>query len=89
LAGHGASEAKLIPMANQIAAFFRPYPEAEARRGVAQHIADFWTPGMRRALQAVIAAGGGGLDPLIMRAFDGKTDDVSAEGDRTTIATPT
>jgi formate dehydrogenase subunit delta len=72
---HGAADtrpgdAKLGVMANQIAAFFRAYPEPEACAGIAQHIKDFWTPAMRRALQARIAAGGAdGLDPLVIRAL--------------------
>ena len=61
---------KLVSMANQIAAFFHAYPDDEARAGVARHIADFWTPGMRRALQAKIDGGEAGLDPLVLRAFE-------------------
>lgn len=54
----------LVRMANQIAAFHAPYPEAEARAGVEAHIRQFWDPRMRAALAAHLAAGGAGLDPL-------------------------
>ena len=66
---HAAGGEKLADMANQIAAFFHAYQEDEARAGIARHIADFWTPRMRRALQAEVDRGGAGLDPLIVRTF--------------------
>ena len=60
---------KLIRMANQIAAFFKSYPEEEARTGIAEHIASFWTPKMRSRLDARILAGEPGkLDALVVRA---------------------
>ena len=58
----------MVRMANQIAAFFRAYPEDEAVSEVAKHIASFWEPRMRRQLRDHAAAGGGGLDPLVMAA---------------------
>ncbi len=58
----------LIRMANQIAAFFAPYSEEEAVAGIADHIAKFWEPRMRRQLLA-IAAEVKGLDPLVARAL--------------------
>lgn len=61
----------LIRMANQIAAFFRAYPEDEAVPGIGQHIKDFWTGNMRRKLDAHIAKGGEGLDPLVLKAWPG------------------
>jgi formate dehydrogenase subunit delta len=75
--GHGASDAKLVSMANQIAAFFRAYPEAEARDGIVQHIADFWTPAMRRNLQAAIEHGEPGLDGMVVRALGNARGDKS------------
>lgn len=46
--------AEIIRMANQIADFFRSYPEAEAEEGVEHHIRDFWDPRMRRELAHVL-----------------------------------
>lgn len=60
---------KLVHMANEIAAFFRPYPEEEARAGLRDHVRKFWTPGMRSALLAHAAAGGAGLDPVAVSAL--------------------
>ena len=60
---------KLTHMANQIAAFFRAYPEGEAAVSVRQHIEAFWTPTMVAALQAHIAVGGAGVDDLVVRAM--------------------
>jgi formate dehydrogenase subunit delta len=40
----------LTRMANQIAAFFAPYPEADAIAGVLDHLEKFWDPSMRREL---------------------------------------
>lgn len=60
----------LVRMANQIADFFRAYPEAEAVAGVSQHIRDFWDPRMRRALADHLAAGGADLDPLARRGAE-------------------
>ena len=51
-----------------ITAFYRPYPHDEAVAGIAEHIRAFWDPRMRAALAEVLAAGGGGLDPLAREA---------------------
>jgi formate dehydrogenase subunit delta len=59
---------KLVTMANQITAFFRPYSDAEAAAGIADHIKAFWTPGMRRALDARIAGSREGVDRLVLLA---------------------
>jgi formate dehydrogenase subunit delta len=59
----------LIRMANQIAAFFTPYSEDEAVAGIADHLAKFWEPRMRKQLLA-IAPGAKGLDPLVARALE-------------------
>ncbi len=40
--------AKLDHMANQIAAFFRSYPEEEAVAGIHDHIRSFWSPGFAK-----------------------------------------
>ncbi len=56
----------LIRMINQIADFYRPYPNDEAVAGVAEHIKSFWEPRMRKALSQIIATGGAGLSELSM-----------------------
>ncbi|PTV95751.1 formate dehydrogenase subunit delta [Rhodobacter aestuarii] len=61
------SDEKLIRMANQIAAFFAVQP-ADRAEGVAAHISDNWAAPMRAALLAHIAAGGAGLDALVVDA---------------------
>ena len=58
---------KLVRMANQIAAFFRSYPQEEAAAGVHDHIVAFWSPSMRRDLLA--RSDHPGLDPLAATAL--------------------
>ena len=61
----------LIQMANRIGEFFAAFPEREeALDGIAQHLAKFWEPRMRRALYAHLdgAAQGEGLAPLVREA---------------------
>lgn len=60
---------KLIHMANQIASFFRSYPEDKAVAGIHDHLVSFWTPGMRNAILAHARQGGAGLDPLVAKAL--------------------
>lgn len=60
---------KLVRMANQIADFFRPYPEDQAVRGVHDHLMAFWTPGMRAALLAYAGRNDGRVDPLVAKAL--------------------
>ena len=71
-------EDKLLRMANQIAAFFRSYPEEVAVAGVHQHIVAFWTPRMVARLQAALPAFGERADALVRRALDGS--EPAAEG---------
>lgn len=59
---------KTIRMANQIATFMASKPHQEGVEGCASHINDFWEPRMRRALFALLDAGGEGLLPLIHEA---------------------
>ncbi|SFJ07643.1 formate dehydrogenase subunit delta [Albimonas pacifica] len=61
---------ELVTMANQIAAYFRAYPEDEAVEGVADHIRQFWDPRMRDGLRGHLAAGGEGLDGLAKRGAE-------------------
>lgn len=60
---------KLVSMANQIAAFFNAYPEADAVVGLRDHIRLFWTPRMRRKLDTRIKGSTNGIDPLVLRAL--------------------
>jgi formate dehydrogenase subunit delta len=58
-------------MANRIGEFFAASPDHdEAIEGVAQHIARFWEPRMRRQiLQLLDSAAGDGLAPLVAEAL--------------------
>ena len=64
------SPEKMVMMANQIATFFHSQPGDDQAQRVADHINDFWEPRMRRQLAAYVEAGGKGLDPLVLSAFD-------------------
>ncbi len=59
---------RLVHMANQIAAFFKAYPEPTAIAATAAHIRQFWDPRMRDQLAAHLAAGGEGLVPIALAA---------------------
>ncbi len=71
---------KLDGKANQIAAFFRPYPADQAVAGVRDHIAAFWTPAMREGIRARAAAAGSGLDPIVKAALLDAVTDTTAPG---------
>jgi formate dehydrogenase subunit delta len=58
----------IIRMANQIANFFKAYPEEEAINETAKHLKQFWEPRMRKQLAEHIAKGGEGLEPLVLKA---------------------
>ena len=60
---------KLVRMANQIAAFFRSYPQDEAVAGIHKHIVAFWTPRMRTQLTEYIEGGAEDLNPLVTAAI--------------------
>ena len=59
---------KIIRMANQIATFFHSQPGTDQADRVAAHLKDYWEPRMRQQLREHIAAGGEGLDPLVLGA---------------------
>jgi formate dehydrogenase subunit delta len=61
---------KLVKMANDIGKFFESEPDhAAGVEGVANHIARFWEPRMRRDLYTHLdATGGDGLRPLVLEA---------------------
>jgi formate dehydrogenase subunit delta len=58
----------MLRMANQIAAFFKPYPRAQAVSDAAAHINNYWTKPMRAELLAHVKGGGKDLDPLMIEA---------------------
>ena len=61
---------RLIEMANQIAAFYGSEPDLDAASaGVAEHIARFWDPRMRRILLEQARSGNAAIDPLVGRAL--------------------
>ena len=64
--GHADPHQAIIKMANQIAIAFRASTDPEA--ATADHIAKFWDPRMRKQLQAVLDAGGLGLEPIARAA---------------------
>jgi formate dehydrogenase subunit delta len=55
-------------MANQIAANFAAQGRDTAVADIADHLQKFWEPRMRRALLALVASGGHGLDDLVIAA---------------------
>jgi formate dehydrogenase subunit delta len=59
---------ELIRMANQIADFFKVYPHEEAVAEIANHIAKFWDPRMRRRLIEIDARADNPLAPLTREA---------------------
>jgi len=60
---------RLIYMANQIGKFFHSQGHDKAVAGVAEHIKKFWDPRMRKAIFALLDAGGAGLDPDVRDAI--------------------
>ncbi|MBM1171515.1 formate dehydrogenase subunit delta [Microvirga arabica] len=63
------STEKLVRMANQIASFFRSYPDDQAIHGIHDHLVAFWTPNMRASLLALVDHGNQELDPLVTKAL--------------------
>jgi len=61
--------ATLIQMANQIAAFWSPYPKGEALESISKHIHSAWEPRMRDQMKKIIDSGGEGLSPLFLEAM--------------------
>ena len=63
--------ARLVAMANDIAAFFDAEPDkAVAAEGVRFHLARFWDPRMRREIIAHVASGGAGLSATARSAIE-------------------
>jgi formate dehydrogenase subunit delta len=58
----------MVRMANQIADFFKAYPEDQAVTETAKHLKNFWEPRMRKMLIEHVAKGGAGLNQLAIKA---------------------
>lgn len=58
----------IIRMANQIAGFFKAYPEETAVAETCNHIRNFWEPRMHAELFDILARGGEGLDPIALES---------------------
>jgi len=60
---------RLIKMANDIGNFFKSEPDnAEAVKGIANHLKRFWDPRMRKQIIDHLHAGGEGLQDLVREA---------------------
>ncbi len=59
---------KLIRMAQEIAAYFKSYPEEKAAAAIADHINHFWTPKMREEFLAALDEPGRQAPPLLVAA---------------------
>lgn len=59
---------KLIYMANQIGKFFAAQSRDKAIDGIADHLAKFWDPSMRKKILVHLEHGGDGLDSLVKEA---------------------
>ncbi len=57
-----------VRLANDIAAQFAHLDHDKAVAGVLAHLTTFWDPRMRAQLLEHVAAGGRGLDPLVIDA---------------------
>ena len=60
---------RLVAMANDIGNYFKTQSPEQAIVGIANHIQRFWTPRMRKKLNAYIAEGNSGLDELPLAAL--------------------
>jgi formate dehydrogenase subunit delta len=58
----------MVRMANQMAAFFKPYGDVEGTKDLAAHINNYWEPRMRRMFFEHIAQGGKGFEPMVLAA---------------------
>lgn len=64
-----SNDDRLLRMANQIASFFRSYPEEEAVAGIHKHIVAFWAPQMIAALRRYIPEAGDRVDAYVVQAM--------------------
>lgn len=61
-------EETMLMMARQITQFFQAYPHEQAVAGVADHIAKFWEPRMRRMLLDYTETHGPEMDEITREA---------------------
>jgi formate dehydrogenase subunit delta len=59
---------KLVTMANQIGRFFAHQGEEKAAAAIADHLAKFWDPRMRRDILEYVRRDGEGLQPVVLKA---------------------
>jgi formate dehydrogenase subunit delta len=78
----GDNSKTLVRMANQIAAFFKPYGEDAGVSGVQNHLKKFWSPAMRRDLGAYIDHGGEGLESAVVKAYQRMADEAANPAQR-------
>lgn len=64
-----AQRETLARMANQIADFFKSYPDEQAVPAVADHINQFWSPRMREDFIAAFDAQSQSIQPLVRAAL--------------------
>ena len=69
MSSHSTND-KLVYMANQIGTFFVSQDDATASAKIAEHITKFWDPRMRKAIVALLDAGGSGLNPKSRQAIE-------------------
>jgi formate dehydrogenase subunit delta len=74
----------VVRMANQIAGNFRHLGADDATLALTAHLRTFWAPSMRAELVRHVAAGGPGLDQLVVAAARRlpETIPANAENDR-------
>ncbi len=68
---HNASHSnaqRLIYMANQIGKYFSSQRGIDPADGIADHLAKYWDPAMRRKIVEHLRDGGAGLDRDVARA---------------------
>lgn len=65
----GATQERLVRMANQIAAEFVNQAPRDAAAATSEHIRLFWDPRMLLMIRAHVAAGGSGLSPVATEAI--------------------
>lgn len=64
------TEIPSVRLANDIAVQFHHVPKDVAVQAIADHLHMFWEPRMLTQLNAHVAAGGEGLDELVIAATD-------------------
>lgn len=59
---------RLVQMANQIGSHFVSQRTGNPEKSISDHLKKFWDPRMRRVIIDHAAAGGAGLDPVVLQA---------------------